>query len=222
MRRGFGVALVLSAALAVLALSGCVASGDRAASSGAIVAGTGALSRAADAGTSSSARSQADAESEDGSTSETTLSYDAFVRIEMGMSSEAVAQLLGSAGTEAYRSSSGGSDLSAYEWKGSSRGSITVTFKDNKAIHKSQSSLGDRSAATIDKAGYDKIEEGMTYAQVVKAVGSEGLLTSYSGAGDTVTESYSWYDPGGTYTGANAGITFRNGVVVDTYEYGLQ
>lgn len=75
----------------------------------------------------------------------------------------------------------------------------------------------------ITKAGFDQIEMGMTYDQVVKIAGSSGELLSRTdlGMGSAyVTEIYIWYGKG--MTGANCNVTFQGGKAVGKAQFGLE
>ena len=75
----------------------------------------------------------------------------------------------------------------------------------------------------ITKAAFDRIQTGMTYAQVVEIAGSPGELLSKSdlGMGSAyVTEIYAWYGKG--MVGANCNIMFQGGKVISKTQIGLQ
>ncbi len=68
---------------------------------------------------------------------------------------------------------------------------------------------------------YEKIQNGMTYNEVVKIIGCEGQVVSSSTYGDANTVTYSWSskDMGGVTYGAT--IVFIDGVVTGKSQIGL-
>lgn len=68
---------------------------------------------------------------------------------------------------------------------------------------------------------FEKIENGMTYAQVVEIFGVDGKVLSEVDTGDEEykTTMYYWYDDTGI---ANCNVTFQGGVVVAKAQVGLQ
>lgn len=73
-------------------------------------------------------------------------------------------------------------------------------------------------AATITKAEYDKIKNGMSYDDVVKIVGGEGESLSDSEIAGIKTAVYMWY---GDDQISNANIMIQNGKVVSKAQFGL-
>lgn len=75
---------------------------------------------------------------------------------------------------------------------------------------------------SITKEEFDQIKPGMTYEQVVKIVGSEGVLTAESG--DVKSKDYTTiYDFSGSgEIGANANFTFQGGKLITKAQTGLQ
>ena len=75
---------------------------------------------------------------------------------------------------------------------------------------------------SVNYDNFEKIENGMTYAQVVEILGKEGKVMSSVdlGTGDEyVTTIYSWND----WTGvANCNVTFQGGKVVAKAQVGLR
>lgn len=73
--------------------------------------------------------------------SKNRVNMDAYNRINIGMSSEAITKILGK-GTELSRSELAGHTTVMYQWTRSDGGNIFVTFQDGKVISKAQYGLG--------------------------------------------------------------------------------
>lgn len=76
---------------------------------------------------------------------------------------------------------------------------------------------------TISMAEFNAIETGMTYAEVVEIIGSEGEVLSEVDVGigeEYKTTIYMWEGEGSM--GANANITFQGGVVTAKAQFGLK
>lgn len=79
------------------------------------------------------------------------------------------------------------------------------------------------SDGTISLDEFNRIETGMTYDEVCKIIGGEGVLTSSSDFGiddEYKTELYEWTGDGSI--GANANIMFQNGKVTSKAQFGLK
>lgn len=76
----------------------------------------------------------------------------------------------------------------------------------------------DESGVTL--ANFEKIENGMSYEEVVDILGGEGELLSQAGEGEFKTEMYKWDGEGGF--GANMNVTFQNGQVQSKAQMGLK
>lgn len=72
----------------------------------------------------------------------------------------------------------------------------------------------------ITKAEFLKIENGMTYEQVIEIIGSEGELLSETGdkGSDYHTVMYQWKGKG---FGASANATFQGGELISKAQFGL-
>ncbi len=72
--------------------------------------------------------------------------------------------------------------------------------------------LPDRAAMPriVTAEAFGRIEEGMTYAQVVEIVGAEGTETGQSTLAGTTTVLYQWANP----DSSNMSATFQNGVLI--------
>ena len=73
--------------------------------------------------------------------SKNRINMDAYDRISIGMSSEAITKILGK-GTELSRSELAGYTIVMYQWIRSDGGNIVVAFHDGKVISKAQYGLG--------------------------------------------------------------------------------
>ena len=69
------------------------------------------------------------------------LKMEQYQKIKEGMPKSEVDQILGSKGTEISSSSGGGFTFSVYQWKSEEFSSITLTFKNDKVMTKSQYGL---------------------------------------------------------------------------------
>ncbi len=67
---------------------------------------------------------------------------------------------------------------------------------------------------------YNKIQNGMSYDEVVSIVGSPGTDTATSGAGGFTIRMVSW--EGNGMLGSNANVTFTNGAVSGKAQFGLE
>ena len=73
---------------------------------------------------------------------------------------------------------------------------------------------------TMSKEDFEKIQNGMSYEEVVQIIGGEGELTSESTIAEYTTKLYTWKGEGGF--GANANITFQNNKVQAKAQFGLK
>lgn len=81
----------------------------------------------------------------------------------------------------------------------------------------SQSTQQDKDSTKIDADKFAKIENGMTYDEVVSIIGSEGSEQSTNEIGGIKTTMYEWESDGwGVAT-----ITFQNGKVTNKTQFGV-
>lgn len=81
----------------------------------------------------------------------------------------------------------------------------------------SQSTQQDKDSTKIDAGKFAKIENGMTYDEVVSIIGSEGSEQSTNEIGGIKTTMYEWESDGwGVAT-----ITFQNGKVTNKTQFGV-
>ena len=75
-------------------------------------------------------------------------------------------------------------------------------------------------SATITKAEFDLLQNGMTYEQCVEIIGGEGEMSSESAVANIKMAIYTWKGEGGL--GANANATFQNGKLTGKAQLGLK
>lgn len=154
--------------------------------------------------TSSDTAATQDTSKEDANKEDTKITYDNFMKIQMGQSYNDVVSLLGE-GKESSSSQVGDVKTVIYEWTGSGMGNINVTVEGGVVTGKAQAFLKDYDAKiTMDL--YNKIENGMTYDQV-KGILGEGELSSESKLMDSDSKMYSYVNK----DGSNASFTFSDG-----------
>lgn len=72
----------------------------------------------------------------------------------------------------------------------------------------------------INKEEFGKIQNGMSYEEVVAIVGNDGELQSESEVGGYKTQMYMWSGEKGI--GSNANVTIQNGKVQAKAQFGLK
>lgn len=98
---------------------------------------------------------------------------------------------------------------------------IGVSGSENNTNNSFQTSTTiEQKQEKLNLEKFNKIETGMTYAQVVEIIGEEGTVLSESEIANIKTTIYSWYGEGSI--GANANITFQNGKVTAKAQFGLK
>ena len=96
---------------------------------------------------------------------------------------------------------------------------VAAAIGTNDRIQKDVSGVSDESEY-ITMEEYKKIENGMTYEEVVEIVGSEGELSANSSVSGYTTSIYTWYGNG--VAGSNANVTFQNGKATGKAQVGLK
>lgn len=96
-----------------------------------------------------------------------------------------------------------------------------VGVDTNNSSSTSDSSSTDSEKSAVTYANFEKIENGMTYAQVVEIFGEDGKVLSEVDMGEEEykTTIYYWYDDTGI---ANCNVTFQGGVVIAKAQVGLR
>lgn len=79
---------------------------------------------------------------------------------------------------------------------------------------------GSTSAGGVSLGQFQRLRDGMTYAEAVGVLGSPGTEQSRSSIGDIVTVMYSW--PGSGTLGANMNAMFQNDKLVTKAQFGLR
>ncbi len=124
------------------------------------------------------------------------LTLEKFDQLTVGMKYDEAVKILGSAGVESSSSSSGSNTFKTYKWEGANNARITASFRNDALSSKNQSSLKSTKAqaavADLTMAKYDQLQTGMSYADSVKVIGSEGSQTSSSASGSFKTTTYKW------------------------------
>lgn len=98
---------------------------------------------------------------------------------------------------------------------------IAIGSGDGSVDGSSETSENTTEGEYITYEEYEKIQNGMTYDEVVKIIGCEGRVASSSTVGDITTVSYNWSskDMGGVTYGAT--VAFIDGVVTGKSQVGL-
>ena len=153
------------------------------------------------------------------SSSPSDLTMEKFNRLENGMSYEDVVKILGAEGDQTSETKTS----SSYKWKGEKFAAVYVTFRNGILSSKRQYKIsnGDESkiaAADVSKDKFENIKIGMSYAEIVKIIGSEGIESSSTTIGNTEIKSYKW---AGEKFSAIYG-TFRNGELSSKRQTGLK
>lgn len=127
-----------------------------------------------------------------------SLTLEKFNQLKDGMKYEEVVKILGGSGTETSSFSSGNLKTVTYKWEGEKYARITVVFKNDALSSKIQSGLKSEDGKTtstksdLTLAKYNQINNGMSYEEAVKIIGSEGTETSNSTIGQMKIASYKW------------------------------
>ncbi|MBN7774198.1 DUF3862 domain-containing protein [Clostridium aminobutyricum] len=135
--------------------------------------------------------------------SEDKVTYDNFLKINMGSSYSDVVAILGEEGTEESSNDIAGIKTVMYSWKGPGLSSLNIIIQDDEITTKAQMGLQE-SAEEITLDQYNQVREGMTYAQA-KAILGEGQILSQSEIMGIDTTMYAWINK----DGANANLTFQ-------------
>lgn len=125
------------------------------------------------------------------------LTLEKFNQLQNGMKYEDAVKILGSEGVETSSFSSGTLKTVTYKWEGEKYARITATFRNGELTSKIQSGLKSgnsetTSSADLTLAKYNQIQNGMSYEEAVKIIGSEGTQTSSSNFGQIKVASYKW------------------------------
>ncbi len=205
-----GIILVL---LAAVALSGC---GDSSTASSAAPAQTKEAAAETKAETKAESKKVPETKAAEKETSSDS-SYDKYQKISIGQSLDDIEGILGSDETVSSSSEAAGIKTEIYAWN-IDLAAITVTLTDGKVSGKSQVGITAPDAVKIDTDKFNAIDTGMTYDDVVKAVGGPGTPESYVEIAGSVEEGYVWE---GDSLGSSATIMFSDGKVSNKSQVGL-
>lgn len=147
------------------------------------------------------------------------INADKFAAIEQGMSYEDVVGIIGSEGELASSSSIAGVENTTYTWKSDGWGIATVMFQDGSVVNKSQAGVSGSSTTQVTMEAFNKVENGMSYEQVVEVLGGEGELMSETELAGMKMSIYTW---DGNSTFSSCQITFQDGAVTSKSQYGLK
>ena len=136
---------------------------------------------------------------------ESKVNYENFLKIKMDSKYEDVVALIGE-GKELTSSEISGIKTVMYTWNGSGFSNMNVTIQNGIVTGKASLDLSNVDAkVTLEK--YNKIKDGMSYAEV-KAILGEGELMSQTKIMDMESTMYTWVNKGGsnmncTFSGDN-------------------
>jgi hypothetical protein len=151
-----------------------------------------------------------------------------FEQIKDGMTYEEVVKIIGAEGTLVSETGEKGTEFHTaiyeFEGDGSFGANANFTFQGGKLVNKAQFGIEDEAASkvTITKEEFDKIQNGMTYEQVVKIVGGEGHKVSESGKPGTTEHTVMYDYQGEGDLGANASLMFQGGKLINKSQFGLK
>jgi outer membrane protein assembly factor BamE (lipoprotein component of BamABCDE complex) len=148
------------------------------------------------------------------------LSIANFNKLKIGMSYDEVKGIMGSDGNETASSKSGSRTSKSIKWEGDKFARVNVRFTNDKLVYRSQSGLTPRKdgSADISQAKFNKVNTGMTYAQVKEALGSDGELMSETEMFNTKRTTYTWRGKG--YSNIRA--SFKDDKLTNKFQSGLK
>lgn len=147
------------------------------------------------------------------------VTFNAFVAIKPGMTTEDVVRVIGRPGRELSRAQAGGYTTVSYQWMGDDMSSIMVTLQNDAVINATQMSLKPPyqvRPATL--AAYAQLREGMTMQEVMQVLGP-GIPVSFTNLMGSVSFSISWP---GEALGSTLVTTFQNGKLASSIQAGLR
>ncbi|UPW82057.1 DUF3862 domain-containing protein [Lysinibacillus sp. Ag94] len=150
-------------------------------------------------------------------TSSGKLTEEKFKQIKEGMTYEEVFNIVGSKGKVISEIGTDGDSNHTVIYEFETDGSFStanMTFQGNKLINKTQIGMGSSDVKiTIDQ--FNKLENGMTEAQVFEILGGEGDLISESG-------NFKIYTYNGEKTLSSISITLQDGKLLNKTQMGLE
>lgn len=179
-----------------------------------IIGVIGALGSNNNSSTSSSTNSSSTVEKKDG------LTYQKFVDLQMGSTIEDVNATIGKDGVLESQNNIGDIETKSYRWTDGAA-NMNCMFQNNKMVSKAMadfSSLVKIDGKDITLEQFNQINMGMSYEEVCKVLGREGLLASQSNIVGQESTIYIWMNKGGT----NLNVTFTNGTAQMKAQVGLK
>ncbi len=141
-----------------------------------------------------------------------------FKKIKTGMSYKEVLKIIGKKGKLISTSETNGAKTNTYQWRSGSSGTVVIIFQDNKVMSKTQVGV-ESSKVTVTSVQYDKVKKAMTYKQVAKLLGGDGVVSSTAEVAGQKATVYSW---NGKSSGSTCMITFLNDKVYSKSQVGLE
>lgn len=146
------------------------------------------------------------------------IDADKFNAITQGMTYEEVVAIIGSEGELVTTSNVAGIETSDYKWESDGWGIATIMFQNGTVVNKTQVGVGgSEGKATLE--AFNRIENGMTYAQVVEIFGGEGSLVSETELMGMKVSIYSW---NGSSAFSSCTVSFQNDAVNSKSQIGLE
>jgi Beta-lactamase inhibitor (BLIP) len=151
-----------------------------------------------------------------------------FEQIKDGMTYEEVVKIIGAEGELLSETGEKGTQFHTaiyqFEGDGSFGANANFTFQGGKLVNKAQFGIKDEEASkvTITKEEFDKIQNGMTYEEVVKIVGGEGHKISETGKPGAADHTVMYDYQGEGEIGANASLMFQGGKLINKSQFGLK
>lgn len=151
-----------------------------------------------------------------------------FEQIKDGMTYEEVVKIIGAEGELLSETGEKGTQFHTviyqFEGDGTFGANANFTFQGGKLVNKAQFGIEDAAASkvTITKEEFDKIQNGMTYEEVVKIVGGEGHKISETGKPGAPDHTVMYDYQGEGELGANASLMFQGGKLINKSQFGLK
>jgi hypothetical protein len=149
-----------------------------------------------------------------------------FNQIQNGMTYEEVVAIIGADGEVISETGEKGTDLHTvmYEWKadGGFGANANFMFQGGKLTNKAQFGVVESSDITVTLDEFNKVENGMTYEEVVAILGGEGNMLSETGEKGTDFYTIMYEYSGEGDLGANANFMFQGGKLQNKSQFGLK
>ena len=122
------------------------------------------------------------------------LTKEKYEALEFGSDYANAVEVMGSDGVEvSFGSIAGQPERLEYQWAKSFDEQITVAFQDGGLVTRSQIGVVKSSGADVSKEKYEQIADGMSYTEMVKLFGGDGIEESRTVIPNiTTTASYVW------------------------------